>query len=259
MAGYKELWRSSSDRVDQDRVLRLEVLMLVESRRWRDGGMGCGFVGASFAGPRRGIPGMQSTREFSGYRRGLSRASSLLRKAGRCSRVVRCSGGSFFGEDDHGKLQGTEGEGGRPDAPGGGSAQGGNCCGDCGHQEEDAEYGITVGTWAVATRKPRPQIVAAKYRNPAGGETWSGRGRMPKWLAAEVAKGRKREEFWWVRLTGAKIPRLATICCGVDGRLKSALQPPCPLLRRIASADFSKAVRQAGDGGCRSGNLARKD
>ena len=41
-------------------------------------------------------------------------------------------------------------------------------------------------------RKP----VVAKYRNaPAGGETWSGRGRVPKWLAAELAKGRKREEF----------------------------------------------------------------
>lgn len=29
--------------------------------------------------------------------------------------MVRCSGGSFLGEDEHGKLQGTEGEGGRPD------------------------------------------------------------------------------------------------------------------------------------------------
>ena len=44
---------------------------------------------------------------------------------------------------------------------------------------------------AAKLRKP----VAAKYRNPAGGETWSGRGRMPKWLAAELAKGRTREEF----------------------------------------------------------------
>ena len=40
-------------------------------------------------------------------------------------------------------------------------------------------------------RKP----VAAKYRNAATGESWSGRGRAPKWLAAELAKGRKREEF----------------------------------------------------------------
>jgi DNA-binding protein H-NS len=36
--------------------------------------------------------------------------------------------------------------------------------------------------------------VAAKYRGPSG-ETWSGRGLMPRWLAALVAQGRKKEEF----------------------------------------------------------------
>lgn len=40
-------------------------------------------------------------------------------------------------------------------------------------------------------RKP----VAVKYSNVATGESWSGRGRVPKWLAAELAKGRTREEF----------------------------------------------------------------
>ncbi len=34
----------------------------------------------------------------------------------------------------------------------------------------------------------------AKYRGP-NGETWSGRGLMPRWLAALVAQGRTREEF----------------------------------------------------------------
>lgn len=38
--------------------------------------------------------------------------------------------------------------------------------------------------------------VAPKYRNPAnGGQTWAGRGQQPKWLAAEIAKGRKLAEF----------------------------------------------------------------
>ena len=32
--------------------------------------------------------------------------------------------------------------------------------------------------------------VAAKFRNPETGETWSGRGRQPKWL-----KGKNRDEF----------------------------------------------------------------
>ena len=36
---------------------------------------------------------------------------------------------------------------------------------------------------------------AAKYRNPETGETWSGRGRMPKWLALAEGQGRRREEF----------------------------------------------------------------
>ncbi|MBL6455128.1 H-NS histone family protein [Belnapia sp. T6] len=36
--------------------------------------------------------------------------------------------------------------------------------------------------------------VAAKYRGP-NGEEWSGRGRLPKWLHAMEAEGRKRDEF----------------------------------------------------------------
>ena len=37
--------------------------------------------------------------------------------------------------------------------------------------------------------------VAAKFRNEATGETWSGRGLQPKWLKAALAAGRKAEEF----------------------------------------------------------------
>jgi DNA-binding protein H-NS len=36
--------------------------------------------------------------------------------------------------------------------------------------------------------------VAAKYRGP-NGETWSGRGLMPRWLTALVAQGKTKEEF----------------------------------------------------------------
>lgn len=36
--------------------------------------------------------------------------------------------------------------------------------------------------------------VAAKYRGP-NGETWSGRGLMPRWLAALVAQGQAKESF----------------------------------------------------------------
>lgn len=37
--------------------------------------------------------------------------------------------------------------------------------------------------------------VAPKYRGPQG-ETWSGRGLMPRWLAAQVAQGRSKDEFF---------------------------------------------------------------
>jgi DNA-binding protein H-NS len=47
-------------------------------------------------------------------------------------------------------------------------------------------------------RSPRPSLkgakVAPKYRGP-NGETWAGRGAMPKWLAALKKEGHKPEEF----------------------------------------------------------------
>jgi len=38
--------------------------------------------------------------------------------------------------------------------------------------------------------------VAPKYRNPANAkETWTGRGKQPRWMAALTAKGKKVEDF----------------------------------------------------------------
>ena len=48
---------------------------------------------------------------------------------------------------------------------------------------------------AVKTGKKKTVgTVAAKFRGP-NGEAWSGRGLMPRWLAALVAQGRKKEDF----------------------------------------------------------------
>ena len=47
---------------------------------------------------------------------------------------------------------------------------------------------------AASGPKKAKSAVAAKYRGP-NGETWSGRGRAPKWLEALEAQGRKRAEF----------------------------------------------------------------
>lgn len=37
--------------------------------------------------------------------------------------------------------------------------------------------------------------VKPKYRDPASGKTWTGRGVMPKWMKAAVEAGRSRDEF----------------------------------------------------------------
>lgn len=55
---------------------------------------------------------------------------------------------------------------------------------------------------AKATKAPAKKAVrklgkvAPKYRNPANPkETWTGRGKQPRWLAAHTAKGKKVEDF----------------------------------------------------------------
>ncbi|UYB54482.1 H-NS histone family protein [Xanthomonas sp. AM6] len=53
-----------------------------------------------------------------------------------------------------------------------------------------------------AAGKPGPKPgrklgkVPPKYRNPANAaETWTGRGKQPRWLAEQVSKGKKVEDF----------------------------------------------------------------
>lgn len=38
-------------------------------------------------------------------------------------------------------------------------------------------------------------MVLPKYRNPLTAETWSGRGKQPRWLVAAMKTGRKIEDF----------------------------------------------------------------
>ena len=65
-----------------------------------------------------------------------------------------------------------------------------------------AEHGLSVadigtrGTGGKSgPRKGSRQKVAAKYRDPANGNAWSGRGLQPNWLRAAVANGRKLSDF----------------------------------------------------------------
>jgi DNA-binding protein H-NS len=43
-------------------------------------------------------------------------------------------------------------------------------------------------------RRKYPRVVP-KYRNPQTSETWSGRGKQPRWLVAAIKTGRKIEDF----------------------------------------------------------------
>lgn len=63
-----------------------------------------------------------------------------------------------------------------------------------------AEHGLTVadlsGKPAVAGRATRKgSKVPAKYRDPATGNSWSGRGLQPNWLKAALALGKKLDDF----------------------------------------------------------------
>jgi DNA-binding protein H-NS len=63
-----------------------------------------------------------------------------------------------------------------------------------------AEHGLTASDLSARTGKSRKGAgagakVAAKYRNKATGDTWSGRGLQPRWLKAALASGKKLADF----------------------------------------------------------------
>jgi DNA-binding protein H-NS len=53
--------------------------------------------------------------------------------------------------------------------------------------------GVTSGSRPAASKTRSP--VAPKYRHPVSNETWTGRGKLPKWLSAEIAAGKSRDQF----------------------------------------------------------------
>ncbi|MBP0447397.1 H-NS histone family protein [Roseomonas sp. SSH11] len=70
-------------------------------------------------------------------------------------------------------------------------------------REKAAQLGLDLGELLerpgpkTNVRKPRSdtgKAVAARYRGPEG-ETWTGRGRMPRWLTEAVQNGKAKEDF----------------------------------------------------------------
>jgi DNA-binding protein H-NS len=64
-----------------------------------------------------------------------------------------------------------------------------------------AEHGLTVadlsatGSSASKAVKTSGKKVAAKYRDPETGVTWTGRGLKPKWMAQAIANGKQVTDF----------------------------------------------------------------
>lgn len=55
--------------------------------------------------------------------------------------------------------------------------------------------GPAIRKSAVPAAPQSKRAVAPKYRHPSTGETWSGRGKAPRWLTAAEAEGAKRDNF----------------------------------------------------------------
>jgi len=62
-----------------------------------------------------------------------------------------------------------------------------------------AEHGLTAADLVAKTSGARASTsgrkVAAKYRDPVSGQTWTGRGLKPKWLAAALESGKQLTDF----------------------------------------------------------------
>lgn len=73
------------------------------------------------------------------------------------------------------------------------------------------------GTAAAPARARKLGKVAPKYRNPENPkETWTGRGKQPRWLAAYTAQGRDAAEFL---IPGAAAPTPAKAAKGARKRV----------------------------------------
>ncbi len=61
-----------------------------------------------------------------------------------------------------------------------------------------SQHGLTladIGVRTTAAAAPARNKAPVKYRDPATGQTWSGRGLQPNWLKAALAQGRSIADF----------------------------------------------------------------
>ncbi len=59
-----------------------------------------------------------------------------------------------------------------------------------------AAEGFTIAElFGTGKARKAKRSVTPKYRNPAGAETWSGRGRRPAWFEAALKSGKKEKDL----------------------------------------------------------------
>ena len=63
-------------------------------------------------------------------------------------------------------------------------------------------YDLTVSDLGLTGKGPvkrvagdKRNVVAPKYKDPESGKTWTGRGKSPAWLSAQISAGRDKQEF----------------------------------------------------------------
>lgn len=62
-------------------------------------------------------------------------------------------------------------------------------------RESVAEWNFTVSELGLKSGKPVRPKQPPKYRDPASGKEWCGRGAMPKWMAGALANGATKDQF----------------------------------------------------------------
>lgn len=58
-----------------------------------------------------------------------------------------------------------------------------------------ADFQLSIGDITSKSSAVKGSKVAPKYRNPETGDTWTGRGRQPKWVEAALASGKTLEDL----------------------------------------------------------------
>lgn len=63
------------------------------------------------------------------------------------------------------------------------------------HDLTASDLGFSGKAAAKRTSGDKRNVVAPKYQDPESGKTWTGRGKSPAWLSAQLASGRNKQEF----------------------------------------------------------------